>query len=59
MDYLKKIFDNRIFYEIVQIILLILVIALIGHFMLLYFKENLPLPKIKELEDRVSLREKV
>ena len=35
------------------------IVAVGSHFMISYFKENLPLPNIREIEERVSLRKKV
>lgn len=45
--------------QIFQILVLLIVVAFGSHFMITYFKENLPLPNIREIEERVRLRKKV
>lgn len=42
-----------------QIVLLLGIIGVGGHFFLNYLKRELPLPNIKQLEDRVRLKKKV
>ena len=56
---IKKYLGSGLLSQIVQILLLIIIVAIGSHFMISYFKENLPLPNIKEIEERVSLRKKV
>jgi hypothetical protein len=56
---IKKYIGFGIFSQILQILLLILIVAIGSHFMISYFKENLPLPNIREIEERVRLRKRV
>lgn len=55
----NRYIGSGIISQIIQIILLILIVAFGSHFMITYFKKNLPLPNIKEIEERVRLRKKV
>ena len=59
MKGLKKYMTNTTFSQIVQIIILLIMVTIGIHFMLLYFKKNIPLPNIRVLEERVRLRKKV
>jgi hypothetical protein len=56
---INKYVGNGITSQIFQIIFLLIIVALGSHFMISYFKENLPLPNIREIEERVRLRKKV
>lgn len=56
---IKKYLGSGLISQLIQILLLILIVAIGSHFMISYFKENLPLPNIREIEERVRLRKKV
>jgi hypothetical protein len=59
MNGLSKYIGNSVFSQILQILLLIAFVGLGSHFMITYFKKNLPLPNIRVLEERVRLKKKV
>jgi len=59
MKGIKQYIGNGIFSQIIQIILVLLFMSAGIHVMITYFKENLPLPNIKVIEDRVRLRKQV
>ena len=56
---IKKYLGTGLMSQVVQILLLVIIVAIGSHFMISYFKKNLPLPNIREIEERVSLRKKV
>ena len=56
---IKKYIGSGLTSQLLQILLLIIIVAIGSHFMISYFKKNLPLPNIKEIEERVRLRKKV
>ena len=56
---IDKYIGNGIVSQIFQILFLLIVVAIGSHFMISYFKENLPLPNIRVIEERVRLRKKV
>lgn len=55
----KNYITNTTFSQILQIIILFIMVTIGIHFMLAYFKKNIPLPNIRVLEERVRLRKKV
>ena len=59
MKGLKKFFGRGLLSQFIQILLVIIFVAFGFHNMISYFQNNLPLPNIKVIEDRVRLKKLV
>lgn len=59
MSSFKNFIKNPMSSEIFQIILLIFVMSIGFHLFISYLKNEMPLPNIKVLEERVRLKKKV
>jgi hypothetical protein len=60
MKLLKSLKDTKTLHsQIFQIAMLITIVGVGSHFFLNYLKRELPLPDIKQLEERVRLKKKV
>ena len=58
-DLVKKYLGTGFFSQFIQIILLLVIMGFGGHFFLTYLKKEMPLPNIRDIENRVRLNKKV